>query len=316
MTGEIRTPREGGGHGAASCACRRPSAKPAASRSTSSARARWRSVRRAASRRRRDRARRDRAGPRVAVDDRVPASAARRKRAALRSRVTVMRYTPQAVLDRQRRGGALPRARRRGRQPARRGALCRAQQPAQLPEGDAAAASPRCGARRWRPADPAGRRRAKAPCCCRSRRAAPARTRRPSSSSSSTCSATSAWIDKGIAQRRSPGARSARLAHRLSLHHSPRFASSPGRDVPPRRRSRAVVRGAVESSARLPRRPNRQVGLSPSSDLKDLLDKLQEGSRPDDGRRDSGAGAFSATRALGFPGRGADRGNAVPFPRD
>ena len=49
--------------------------------------------------------------------------------------VSVKRYTPQAVLDRQHRGGALPRARRRRRPVPGRSALRRPQQPAQLPEG-------------------------------------------------------------------------------------------------------------------------------------------------------------------------------------
>ena len=102
--------------------------------------------------------------------------------------MTVVRYTPQAVLDRQRRGGALPRARLRRRPAARRGALRRAQQPAQLSQGDDAGGFDRVERGGRRASDSAGRGGERTRSCCRSKRDAPATRRRPSSSSSCTCS--------------------------------------------------------------------------------------------------------------------------------
>ena len=160
VQGETRAPRDGA-VAVPLCACRPPSARPAASPSTSSAPARSPS----AQARGLEPADPSELGEIVAGRE-SPSMIAFRLRPLAGSEprslaVTVVRYTPQAVLDRQRRGGALSRARLRRRRPARRGALRGAQQPAQLPEGDDAAGFDGVERGGRRPADPAGRRRAR-----------------------------------------------------------------------------------------------------------------------------------------------------------
>ena len=124
-----------------SCACRRPSGRPAASPWTSSAPARSTNAQP------RDiepadavRSRRHHRRPRIAVDGRVPVRAAGcRQRVEIADRQRVAIY-PAGGSRRERRGSAIRRARGRGRQDARAGALRGPQQPAELPGGHAAAA--------------------------------------------------------------------------------------------------------------------------------------------------------------------------------
>ena len=190
---------------------------------------------------------------------------------------------------RQRRRGALPRAGCRRRPAAGRGALCGPQQPAKLPEGDAAAGLD--GVERGgRAAGRFGRAwRSRTPCCCRSRKAAPARMRRPSSSSSSTCSAIESWVDKGTARDRAAGARSADLAHgprAVLLAALPRRARSPATfrletAIPVRSPRRCAVAAHRRRPSRRLRAP-RTMRAAPDSRRWSIVPKRD---RRADGRR-------------------------------
>ena len=169
--------------------------------------------------------------PRVAVDDRVPPCGRWRAPRRARSRVVVVRYTPQAVLDRQRRGSALSHARVGRRPAARRGALRRPQQPAQLPEGRRCRRDRRSGARRSAggrsvPASPRPSRAAAARKGPRRR----TRRRRRSSSTWSTCSGSTRGSTR--AARASSCRRSICPISRtgVELHYSPRFRVEPQPD--------------------------------------------------------------------------------------
>ena len=206
-------------------AARRTDHDPARPRAVGRARdGRRRRRRRGRRRDRRPRAARPRAGrrvgsrrhrrrPRIAVDGRVPVHAAQRQRAAIADRQRVALHRAGRA-RRQRRGGALRRAARRGRQAARPRALRRPQQPAQLPRGHAAAAIHAVERRRWPASRSARAWRPTAGCCCRCARGARTKRRRRSSSSCCTCSAGRAGRSKGDAHARAPGGRSAGVAHR------------------------------------------------------------------------------------------------------
>ena len=125
-----------------------------------------------------------------------------------------------------------------------------------------------------------------------------------------------AWIDKGNARARSPGRGSAGLPHgAVAAPFAAIQGRAPSRDGSVSKSIAARGPRRCRILPRLPRRP-RIAGASAFERSQGPARQVPEGGRPDDGRCHSRAGAFSATGARGVPRRGADRGNAIPFPGD
>ena len=124
---------------------------------------------------------------RIAVDAGVQAEAARRRRTAIALGDAGALHAAGGA-HRQRRGSALSRARLGRRPRAGAGTVCSPQQPAELPQGDAAARLDGVERRGRGTAGASRHRRRRRGARCRSRRDAPARTRRRSRRSSCICS--------------------------------------------------------------------------------------------------------------------------------
>ena len=164
--------------------------------------------------------------------------------------VTVVRYTPQAVLV-----ANIEEARYRALASEDGRLLVEARYAVRNNQRSFLKVTMPAGSTVWSaevggPSDPAGRWRRATRCCCRSKRDAPATRRRPSSSSSCTCSGSTRGSDKGRARIDLPALDLPVSRTGLELHYSPRFRVEPQPGAfRVEQRSRSVRRGAARAGA-------------------------------------------------------------------